>query len=320
MKIRSIPYINPNNDFIDLYLSELRSQDIETVNFKWWKINSLKQRNIFFHLHWPEAVYRDDYFLLSLFKAIRFVLFFYLHKFNKNKWIFFLHNVIPHEDTGYFKNKINLFIFRILLKGSDRVIGLSKNTISEAQNRYKISIENKYTFIEHFLYPINKIASNSELSLYLNQNINFDYILTFHSDKRKKGTEILIQEFPKENDCKLIIIGSEIKLHNNNIIQIKNFPKTEIFNSLVKNSIGVILNYDRITTSGMFFHCLSLNKVSVVPNLNFFFQTSSKNTSIFYDAPLTEKKIIKIIKDLKQYKFKIDRPFNSVSDFIKKIK
>ena len=41
-------------------------------------------------------------------------------------------------------------------------------------------------------------------------------------------------------------------------------------------------------------------------NLNFFFQTSSKNTSIFYDAPLTEKKIIKIIKDLKQYKFKIE--------------
>ena len=317
--IRPIPYENPHNEFIDLYLTSLRQKSFRIVTFKWWKIRSLTQRNIDFHLHWPEAVYRDTLFLFSLFKALRFIVFFYIHKLNGNKWYFFVHNIVPHEDTDYFKRKMHSIVFRILLKSSNRVIGLSENTIAEIHNTFEVSVDDKYSCIEHFLYPIDKIASVSESSNYLKRKINFKYILTFHSEKRQKGIKQLIQEFPLECDCKLIIVGSQFQSNNDNIIQIKDFPNTEIFNSLINNSMGVILNYDRITTSGMYFHCLSLNKMSIVPKLDFFIKTSSANMSIFYDMPLTRIKLESIIEDLNNTRFRIDRMFNTVDDFTSKI-
>lgn len=319
-RIRPIPYENPHNPFITLYLSSIRKRGFLIETFKWWKVSSLAQKNIVFHLHWPEAIYRDRSFIKSFLKAIRFIVFFYLHKANANRWVFFLHNIEPHRNINFFSNLIDSLVFKILLRGSNEVIGLSKNTFEDVNNKYKISIEHKYRFVEHFLYPINKIANKTVLSNFIGQDLSFEYLLTFGSNERNKGTEILIQEFPEINNCKLVVVGGNHNVKKNkNVIHINEFPNSEIFNSLIKYSMGVILNYDQITTSGMFFHCMSLQKATVVPKLNFFLETSSKKSSIFYSRPIDKIKLIKIIDDLKYSQFCIDRKFNSVDDFTNEI-
>lgn len=319
-KIRPIPYENPHNSFIELYLSSLKKRGFKLEKFKWWRIRSLFEKDIDFHLHWPEAIYRDSSFLKSLLKAFRFVVFFFLHKANNNRWIFFVHNVVPHQNKGFLRNRIDFIVFKIILKGSDQLIGLSKNTLSDINNEYKVSIHEKYKLIEHFLYPIKTIASREVLSNFLGQNLNFDYILAFGAEKRNKGTGEIIREFSQISNYKLVVVGgSNAEVRNKNVIHIKEFPDSEVFNSLIEHSIGVILNYDRITTSGMFFHCVSLQKVTIVPKLNFFLQTSNEKLSVFYTRPLNQEKLIKILNELKRFEFILDRDFNSVDDFTNQI-
>jgi beta-1,4-mannosyltransferase len=300
----SYPSSNSVNPFIRLLNDALASkgyQEVKDINLLYSFKNALKYRdNVkILHFHWPESLWRTNYFLLSIIKSIRFIIAVYFLRSLGYKLVFSAHNVIPH--FGKINVGLEKRMRRFILKHFDLTIGHSYLTYQELKSTYNIKPRN-YVLALHGLYynylslsgkHYDNIARSEKIKLYLQyskneykgsarfldlfgelpQDIKSNFCLVLSGDKNSDITKKI-----SENGITYVWIDEET--------QNKGYLSDEELVGIIKAVDFVVLPYKKITTSGAYFLALTFNKKVLATNLPFFKAHSTEQIAVLYDGSL----------------------------------
>lgn len=281
---------NPDHILLRNYLLDL---EWSPIMFDYWNpielIRNRKKCKII-HMHWPEAFWRSNYILIYFWKAILFIVIFYFSKGLGYKWVWSAHNVLPHLNvkSDRFERRMRKFV----LSKFDHIIGLAYNTKNDLLLAYNFKKSN-YSLALHGTY---EDAYNVFLDdqFRINNGLPSDkkIILVLDSQAREnKGSSFLLESWEKLSDytdINLLFIGQKTDdidrlIKKNNFYYIPGRIPNDKLGSLFNSVDFLYLNYQHITTSGLFFLSVTFGLPLIAPNLPFFKLHSTEDTTIFFD-------------------------------------
>ena len=274
IRYRSFPFELTGSDYLkDLELGLVKT----SVNI--FKITDYRNIDVV-HFHFPEALWRSKYNIISFLKFLYFLFFFlFIKKIFKTKFIFTLHNKIAHFQV----NKFNLEIFyrRCFFSFCNKIVVMNEFLKEELILEFNVKSD-KIVKIPHGKYefdkPENHIVNPFEYLL------NEKYVIIFDDKSRanklnnvylnsvlkniNSEVKIIIIEKPKNIDD----INYSLELLYDNLYVIRSYIKTYEFNFLISTSLACLLLYDSITTSGLYYYIKSLNQKVIATRLPFFIE------------------------------------------------
>lgn len=265
------------------------------------------------HFHWPESMWRNRSFGLSVLKALFFMSYVYYLKILGYKISFSYHNRIPHYGKVFKKNEI--LMRKWLLKVSDLVVGHSDNVYDDILDYYKIK-PRRYILARHGIYE-NYTRTieivNKDLLMQLSK-ISKPKLYLSYSNHSYKGSEEFIHQYvkgPHQYFCLLIsgdVPSSVLEMmdehkvyyyhYYDEALGIKGFLEEDSLVTLYKYCDYVLLPYQEITTSGAYFLARTFNKPVIAPKLPFFTSILGWNHELLYD-PQDRGSLIDIFERIK---------------------
>lgn len=275
------PYRVNNNPYAKNIMNILKEKDIEVIPFKTSLISlkNMKKCKIY-NLNWFENIEQKTKNKQLLEYITKSALLIWL-KLNRKKIIYTLHNRVPHNSSG---NKFSLLLMRKLVKYSDRIVIMCKESFEVLENlELKEKDNNKIYKIIHPSY-----FRNYDLSIKENLRNKFkikdeDLVFMFiGSISPYKNIELLIDVF-KENfnaGVKLLIVGKPCsskykeQLINqigsvNNIVTVFEYIPDEMIVRYYNTCDVVVLPYSKKSSlnSGAIHLSFTLGKTVTCPNI-----------------------------------------------------
>lgn len=282
-KYRALPPPIKENPFQFMLVRELEKNGWVNSTFKAWRpfalISHRKDVKVLYY-HWPESFWRVTGKPKMVLKALHFILVNRFAQVLGYKLVFSVHNALPHKSEWM---KLEVLMRRWIFKKFDLFVGHASNCLSEIQSHFKIE-PRKYILAPHGLYEsyYEQIASKDipvEILELVKPNKGFSNLLMFFNEHHEEDCVQFLKKFvnsPSAKNVVLIIVGdaaNKAKAITDTADNIKVYPEffpSEHLNILMKSTNGLVIPYQRITTSGLFFLALTY-KVPIISNdLDFF--------------------------------------------------
>lgn len=282
-KYRALPPPMKENPFQFMLVRELEKNGWVNSTFKSWRpfelISHRKDVQVLYY-HWPESFWRASGKVKMFMKAIQFII---LNKFAQvlgYKLVFSVHNVLPHRSEWM---RLEVFMRRWIFKNFDLFVGHASNCLSEIQSQFKIE-PRKYILAPHGLYEsyYEQLASKDipvEILDLVKPSKGSSNLLLFFNTHHEQDCIQFLKKFVNSPNAKRVVLtivgdaankAKEITDKADNIRVYPDFFPSEHLDILMKSTDGLVIPYQRITTSGMFFLALTY-KVPIISNdLDFF--------------------------------------------------
>lgn len=280
---------NPFIQQIETHISQY-GWKAEKINWTLENIIRYRKKIKIIHFHWPEALWRSNFILISYFLAIIFVIKCKFSHLLKYKLVWSTHNILPHT---YRSETLEKIMRKWIVQNFDYLIGHSNNAEQELVEFFNIRISN-YSLALHGHYEECYLSHEKKETIKKNLKIDNEKVIgILASNKAYKGTEFFISEFIKNStpNIKLLILG---KINNNELVKkIGASNKVIHLNRLLNNKelakyFLVVdyfaLPYTKITTSGAYFLGITLKKTIIAPDLPFFKMHSTPSSLLLYDS------------------------------------
>lgn len=303
----SYPTSNSLNPFVKIlngYLSERGWHEAkQSIWASLTKIYRFRKRIDVIHFHWPEAFWRSTSAVTYTVKAIRFIFITAFMRQCGYKIVFSLHNLYPHYGKGNM-HFLEYFMRVYMLKMSNLLVGHSINALDDFEKFYRLPIGHKYVLAlhgcyENYLSEQPKIKRDSRLeSFKANGRIK---LFLRYSQNDYKGVRFFLDHYCEaaaRSELTLIIGGrpsaAEIqKLEESNVHylvidesahEIPGFLSEKTLVECLTACDFVVLPYQEITCSGMFFLALTFLRPVLAPDLNFFKLHTDEQTAVLFET------------------------------------
>jgi beta-1,4-mannosyltransferase len=276
------------NPFMVLLDDALKKHGWTQTIFTFKVVNLLRYRRAvsILYFHWPESIWRSSSVTVSWLKAILFAFKTKLARRLNYRIVWSVHNVMPHH---YKSEKLEVFMRNFLIANVDLLIFHSLNgkadLIEKFQNISFTSVTALHGHYEELYQPDGKMDRHS-LGIALHDKV----FLMFAKNRGKEGEDSFLSQWIARSRTRahLIISGtlsaaSEQRISGiPGIIYQKGFKLRPRVGDLMKLADILVLPYDRITTSGMFFLAVTFGKPILAPDLDFFRMHMANNGGILY--------------------------------------
>lgn len=251
-------------------------------------------------MNWPENVIFDTLGILQVFVFLSFMLLLLLRK---AKFVWFFHNITPHEGHNLYSK----FMYKFMLKHSSLIV-----TFSKEGERYLTGRTNAK--IKYYPHPFKgnlkrKVLEQKEWDIYIWGSVNkYKGIADFLSFLKQKGLSkyrILIT-----GKCSDALYDTKIRsLLSDNIVYINDYIEMEDIIENIAKSSYVLFPYlhDSVSSSGALMDSLEYGAQVIGPNVGAFKDACSDNLCFAIES---YDDIVNIIENRKC----ID--FNQISEFI----
>ena len=286
------PPTDKSNPFQILLSNHLKQKgwDYSSFNLSFKKLWQNRNNVSVLYFHWPESIWRKSLFFKMALAAGSFIVKLYFAKTLGYKLAWSAHNVIPHT---YKSLTLERFMRKWILKNFDLIIGHAYDVDKALSERFSIKFDHKYTLALHGIYEDHYRPSDKLKRENFNISQEAKLLLLMSNGKPYQGNESFIEFWLNhchDSSIHLIVTGkfSESLLRKiakcASITLVEGFLPDQTMADLMVMTDFVVLPYERITTSGMYFLALTFEKPIIAPNIRFFERHTLPTTAILFDA------------------------------------
>lgn len=286
------PPTDKSNPFQLLLAEQLKQNgwDYKSFNLSFKNLWKNKKEVSILYFHWPEFIWRKGNLIKAILGCTNFILKIYTAKFLGYKLVWSAHNVIPHLYTSL---KLEVFMRKWIIRNFNLIIGHAYGTDESLSAILDTSVSGKYLLALHGIYD-QYYRANGELTKE-NLKISKDskVLLLMSNGKPYQGNESFLRYWLTQCDqssLHLIVSGRlDIQLAQKlsqctNTTVIEGFVPDSQMADLFIMADFVVMPYEKITTSGMYFLALTFDKAVIAPDISFFERHTTLGTAILYNA------------------------------------
>lgn len=239
------------------------------------RFSSIYEKYDIYHIHLPESVFTHRHVTWNMIKLLLFMRFV---KLRGTRVVWSVHNLEPHENSGFDSKKY----VRSVLRLTDGVIFMNDSARASAISEFDEFKDKPYAVIPHGHYrgiyqnKLSRRESRGALGLGEGDRV----FLLFGKLSPYKGIESLVEAFKglKDPDLRLIIAGKTVNEDYSNVLRAISADDGRILNYLVHvpdddiqlymNSADLVVHpYLRSFTSGGVMLSLSFDKPILCANV-----------------------------------------------------
>ncbi len=286
------PPTDKSNPFQQLLAERLKqnSWDHKVFNLTFKNLWKNRKEVAILYFHWPEFIWRKTNLSKSVLAGLNFIVKMYTAKCFGYKLVWSAHNVIPHQYASY---SLEFFLRRWIVRNFHLIIGHAFGTDDSLKSILSIPFSQKYLLALHGIYDRYYFPKGEFTKQQFDIPENAKVLVMMSNGKTYQGNESFLNYWITQCDKSSLhlIVSGEIKCslaeklsRCENTTLIEGFVPDAQMADLFVMADFIVLPYERITTSGLFFLALTFDKPVIAPNIPFFERHTTSGTAILYEA------------------------------------